>query len=231
MRCTPLKPVLIIMAIAAVALSCSKKNDTGTGLFTIAYSNLKLSSGNIVPVLDASIHGHGYALLDILSDSVLYYDIYCDTVPSGDAPVSFSLYFGLSGGNGTLIQTVPLTLNSNGEAIASVKLPASVIDSFINYASLYIVVNSNAYPNGLMRAQISHNGVIGSIDKMHEKPDMCIRKKTVGNQDFDNGDFFFYLPDWLVFTDKKGLILKPDKGLDIRKHQTTAEILIPIIKA
>ncbi|WP_162923684.1 CHRD domain-containing protein [Arachidicoccus soli] len=146
---------MAIIFLVIVQTACTKKTGSDEGSFTVAYANIQLSATNLVPV-DATIKAHAYAILDVMSDGRLNYDIYCDSIPSGEVPSSFSLYFGKSGQNGTLIQTaIPINLNDSSEVIGNIKLPQAIIDSFTNSASMYIVISSSAHPNGLMRAQIS----------------------------------------------------------------------------
>lgn len=149
-----LKISVAILLFAGLS-ACTKKADSGSGSFTVAYANIQLSGTNLVPA-DPSIHAHAYTILDVTSDNVLSYDIYCDTISSSDKPNSFSLYFGESGQNGTLIQApVPINLNDSDEVVGKLKLPQAIIDSFANSASIYIIISSPSHPNGLMRAQVS----------------------------------------------------------------------------
>jgi hypothetical protein len=150
-----LKISVAIIFLIMVLPSCSKKADSGPGSFSVAYANIQLSATNLVPV-DPSINAHAYTILDVTSDNVLSYDIYCDTISSSDKPNSFSLYFGKSGQNGTLVQPpILINLNDSDEAVGHIKLPQAIIDSFTNSASMYMIISSPSHPSGLMRAQIS----------------------------------------------------------------------------
>jgi hypothetical protein len=163
MRCNPLMPVLMMMAIAVAALSCSKKNDPGPGSFTIAFSNVDLASTNLIPS-DTTTKAKASAILNVMGDSMLNYDVYFKSIPTGDAATTIALYSGSAVQAGNLLIQFSATFNATNEAVGSLKLPKQIIDSFVANAPMFVVVGSTKNPNGLVRGQAVGNKILYAVD-------------------------------------------------------------------
>jgi CHRD domain-containing protein len=144
---------LLAFTLLLFSGSCRKTGNPGT--FTTGFWSIDLTTINCIPG-DSTRKDHAYAVLNLMNDSTLHYDIYFGAIASGDAPVSVQLYQGAPAENGPLV--LPLTgvhFNGQNSAVGSLPVSRVIIDSLLSpTAPHYLLINSKQVPGGLVRGQM-----------------------------------------------------------------------------
>ncbi len=157
-----------VKGLAAITMlflfgSCKKTiNDPGT--YVTGFWTVDLSTTNKIPG-DSVRKDHGSALISLMSDSTLTYDIYVAPLGSGDALTGAQLYMGVPAENGRpLVALTGIQFNSGNEAKGTIPVKKPVLDSLqASGAALYLVVNSTQQQAGLLRGQLGKK-IVYAID-------------------------------------------------------------------
>lgn len=146
------------IALFMLCSSCKKELYT-SDVFIAKQWKVELSAAYTVPTL-AGRTDHAVALIFLMSNNELHYDIYFDKpFGVGDSPTQAKLYLGAAAENGVLLADLKNgAFDGNREVKGFIPADAAMIESLKATGSaarpIYLQVNSTQQPNGMVRGQI-----------------------------------------------------------------------------
>ena len=148
-----IKYSLVICASFAL-WSCKKETVNESKVFVIKFWDINLTPANVIPA-NTGRSDHAYALLYLMDDNKLYYDIYVDSVQGKDVPTGAQISLGSPVVNGTqFVQLSQAFTDNKAKGFVSVTQPQ--IDSLL-LSSSYLTISSSVVPTGLLRGQLDKN--------------------------------------------------------------------------
>lgn len=149
------KHIIPLLVIALFHFCSCKKKDTYPNTFVSGYWTVDLTATNKIPG-DSIRKDHGYATINLMSDSTLAYNIYVSPLGLGDVLTSAQLYSGTPAQNGTLLtELANIKFDTINQTISSMPVRKPVLDSLrSSTAAMYLVVCSKQQPTGLLRGQV-----------------------------------------------------------------------------
>ncbi|SFG91979.1 CHRD domain-containing protein [Pedobacter insulae] len=146
----------LFLAMSLLFLPSCKKDDVyRSDIFIKKQWKLNLSSTNVIPAL-ANKDDHAVAMVYLMSNKELHYDIYFDRpLENGDSPTTVKLYFGESGQTGELFLDLNApSFNAQRETKGKVLLDEPNFLK-IQTAKIYCQVSSTQQQSGLVRDQLN----------------------------------------------------------------------------
>lgn len=151
---------LRLLPIALFALLCSCKKELYTSdVFIAKQWKVELSAAYTVPAV-AGRTDHAVALIFLMSNNELHYDIYFDKpFDNGDSPTNAKLFVGAAAENGTLLVDLKNgSFDGNREVKGFVPADAALVEKLRAVGAavlpIYLQVNSTQQPDGMVRGQI-----------------------------------------------------------------------------
>ncbi len=150
----PLRYYLFLASLLLFLSSCKKEVFT-SDVFIRKQWKLDLSTSKVVPSL-SSRNDHAVAMVFLMSNKELHYDIYFDKqLENSDSPGSVKLYLGAAGQNGTLFLDLNApAFNTQREAKGIVALD-DVNFQKIQTEKIYFQISSTQQQVGLVRDQLN----------------------------------------------------------------------------
>ncbi|MBO9202748.1 MULTISPECIES: CHRD domain-containing protein [Niastella] len=139
-----------IVLFAMLSHSCTHDSDTGPT--TVRKWNVTLKAINEVPAVP-NRNEEGDAIIELLSDNTLKYNIHIHNLSSTDALTNAHIHTGDAGTSGPVYIPFNPTFVGPGTTGVVTGLRQGQVDTLMN-KPVYVNVHSNQVPGGLARAQL-----------------------------------------------------------------------------
>lgn len=143
-----------MFALPMILFSCDTDDLDPVGVKTW---NLVLSAKNEIPAPDSRAET-GTAMLQLMADNSLKYEISVSSLATGDALTMSHLHVGNAGSNGGVVQLLTSSFTGTSASGTVTNLRQSLVDSLKSDDNeIYINVHSQQVGSGLVRAQLNTN--------------------------------------------------------------------------